>query len=152
MLTISKLIEELEESSLVLLDEPESHLHPPLLSTFTRILSNLLVKRNGVGIIATHSPVILQEIPRKCAWIFNRSGSNLKFERPEVETFGENINIITKEVFSFELTNSGFHKLLEDVANKTDSYQEALEYFNNELGMQARAILRALMVTEEKDK
>ena len=51
LLTIIKLIEELEERTLVLLDEPESHLHPPLLSTFTRILSTLLVSRNGIGII-----------------------------------------------------------------------------------------------------
>ncbi|MFG4140517.1 AAA family ATPase, partial [Klebsiella pneumoniae] len=55
LLIICRLIEELEEKTLVLLDEPESHLHPPLLSTFIRILSDLLVKRNGIGLIATHS-------------------------------------------------------------------------------------------------
>ncbi|MDQ1002739.1 putative ATPase [Neobacillus niacini] len=144
LLTITKLIQELEEKTLILLDEPESHLHPPLLSTFTRILSNLLVSRNGIGIIATHSPVIIQEVPRKCVWIMNRYGREMEFERPQIETFGENINILTKEVFSFEITNSGFHKLLNDVANKIDSYEEALDYFNNELGMEARVILKAL--------
>ncbi|MEN8698425.1 ATP-binding protein [Bacillus infantis] len=144
LLTITKLIQELEEKTLVLLDEPESHLHPPLLSTFTRILSNLLVSRNGIGIIATHSPVIIQEVPRKCVWIMNRYGREMEFERPEIETFGENINILTKEVFSFEITHSGFHKLLNDVANKIGSYEEALEYFNNELGMEARVMLKAL--------
>lgn len=144
LLTITKLIQELEEKTLVLLDEPESHLHPPLLSTFTRILSNLLVSRNGIGIIATHSPVIIQEVPRKCVWIMNRYGREMEFERPQIETFGENINILTKEVFSFEITNSGFHKLLNDVANKIDSYEEALDYFNNELGMEARIMLKAL--------
>ena len=143
LLTITKLIQELEEKTLVLLDEPESHLHPPLLSTFTRILSNLLVSRNGIGIIATHSPVIIQEVPRKCVWIMNRYGSEMEVERPQIETFGENINTLTKEVFSFEITNSGFHKLLNDVALKIDSYEEALEYFNNELGMEARVMLKA---------
>ncbi|MFS0574987.1 AAA family ATPase [Sporosarcina sp. 179-K 3D1 HS] len=149
LLTIVKLIQELEEKTLVLLDEPESHLHPPLLSTFTRILSNLLVSRNGMGIIATHSPVILQEIPKKCVWILNRFGREFQFDRPEIETFGENINTLTKEVFSFEITDSGFHKLLHEVANKMESYEDALKYFNNELGMEARAILRALMQQRE---
>jgi len=144
LLTITKLIKELEEKTIVLLDEPESHLHPPLLSTFTRILSNLLVSRNGIGVIATHSPVIIQEVPKKCVWLMNRYGREIDFERPQIETFGENINILTKEVFSFEITNSGFHKLLNDVANKIDSYEEALEYFNNELGMEARIMLKAL--------
>jgi ABC-type transport system involved in cytochrome c biogenesis ATPase subunit len=152
LLTITKLIQELEEKTLVLLDEPESHLHPPLLSTFTRILSNLLVSRNGIGIIATHSPVILQEIPKKCVWIMNRYGRDMEFERPELETFGENINILTKEVFSFEITNSGFHKLLHDVANRMETYEEALEYFNNELGMEARAMLRALIDFKENNE
>lgn len=152
LLTISNLIRELEESTLVLLDEPESHLHPPLLSTFTRILSNLLVKRNGIGIIATHSPVVIQEIPSKCVWIFNRYGSHLNFEKPEIETFGENINILTREVFSYELTNSGFHRILTEAAVKYRDYDEALKSFNNELGMQAQAILRALINTEERKR
>ncbi len=150
LLTITKLIQELEEKTLVLLDEPESHLHPPLLSTFTRILSNLLVSRNGIGIIATHSPVIIQEVPKKCVWILNRYGREVEFERPQIETFGENINILTKEVFSFEITNSGFHKLLNDVANKIDSYEEAIDYFNNELGMEARVMLKALYELRRK--
>lgn len=151
LLTIIKLIEELEEKTLVLLDEPESHLHPPLLSTFTRILSSLLVSRNGMGIVATHSPVILQEIPKKCVWIADRFGTDFVFERPEMETFGENINTLTKNVFSFEITDSGFHKLLHEVANKVSSYEEALNFFNDELGMEAKAILRALLQLKESN-
>jgi predicted ATP-dependent endonuclease of OLD family len=62
LLTITRLVETVEEKTLVMLDEPESHLHPPLLSAFIRALSELLILRNGVAIIATHSPVILQEL------------------------------------------------------------------------------------------
>jgi len=69
LLTITCLVETLEERSLVLVDEPEAHLHPPLLSAFIRSLSDLLINRNGVAIIATHSPVILQEVPRTCVWV-----------------------------------------------------------------------------------
>jgi hypothetical protein len=54
LLTITRVVETLEERSLVLVDEPEAHLHPPLLSAFTRSLSDLLINRNGVAIIATH--------------------------------------------------------------------------------------------------
>lgn len=58
--------------TLVLIDEPESHLHPPLLSAFIRALSDLLLDRNGLSIIATHSPVVLQEVPKRCVWKINR--------------------------------------------------------------------------------
>ena len=64
LLTITRLVELVEERSLVLIDEPEGHLHPPLLSAFVRVLSDLLIQRNGVAIVATHSPVVLQEVPR----------------------------------------------------------------------------------------
>jgi ABC-type branched-subunit amino acid transport system ATPase component len=68
LLTITRLVETLEERSLVILDEPEAHLHPPLLSAFIRALSNLLIERNAVAIIATHSPVVVQEVPKSCCW------------------------------------------------------------------------------------
>ncbi len=32
LLTVTKLVARVEEKTLVLIDEPESHLHPPLLS------------------------------------------------------------------------------------------------------------------------
>ena len=41
LLTITQLIETVEEQTLVLIDEPESHLHPPLLSAFTRALGTV---------------------------------------------------------------------------------------------------------------
>ena len=45
LLTITRLVELVEERSLVLIDEPEGHLHPPLLSAFVRALSDLLVAK-----------------------------------------------------------------------------------------------------------
>jgi predicted ATP-dependent endonuclease of OLD family len=79
---MTRLIELVDERTLILLDEPESHLHPPLLSAFIRALSDLLVKRNGVAVIATHSPVVLQEVPKSCAWKLRRSGRVALAERP----------------------------------------------------------------------
>lgn len=149
LLTIAKLIELVEEKTLVLLDEPEEHLHPPLVSAFIRALSDLLIFRNGVGIIATHSPVIVQEVPKKCVWILRRFGNSLTSERPQIETFGENLGELTSEIFGYEVTNSGFHKMLQKVANEKSSYEKALDYFGGELGKEARAILKAYMYEKE---
>ena len=63
---MTHLADRVAERTLVLIDEPETHLHPPLLSAFVRAMSDLLIDRNGVAIIATHSPVVLQETPRTC--------------------------------------------------------------------------------------
>lgn len=146
LLTITRLIETLQEKSLVLIDEPEAHLHPPLLSSFIRALSELLISTNGVAIIATHSPVILQEVPKSCAWKLRRIGAEAVSERLTTETFGENVGVLTNEVFGLEVMNSGFYKLLDKVANQKDSYEEVLEHFRGQLGMEAKAILMTYFV------
>ena len=149
LLTITRVVETLEERSLVLLDEPEAHLHPPLLSALIRSLSDLLIDRNGVAIIATHSPVILQEVPKSCVWRIRRIGRQARIERPRTETFGENVGTLTHAIFGLEVTDSGFHKLISDAVDEGLSYEEIVERFNDKLGDEARGIARSLIATRE---
>jgi len=149
LLTVTRLVELVDEKTLVLLDEPEGHLHPPLLSAFIRCLSDLLVKRNGVAIIATHSPVVLQEVPQLCAWKLRRSRDVSVVERPTVETFGENIGLLTREVFGLEVTRAGFHQLLRNAVTEGRSYDDVVAHFNEQLGSEARAIVQALIAERE---
>lgn len=146
LLSITRIVERLEEKTLVLIDEPESHLHPPLLSAFIRALSNLLTNRNAVAIIATHSPVILQEVPKSCVWKLWRSRLEFCSDRPKLETFGENVGVLTHEVFNLDYSKSGFHQLLKDaVSNEYSTYDSILESYDRQLGFEARSILRALI-------
>lgn len=149
LLSITKLVETVEEKTLVLMDEPESHLHPPLLSAFIRALSDLLISRNGVAIIATHSPVVLQEVPKSCVWKLSRFGLSGKAERLENETFGENVGVLTREVFGLEVDKSGFHKLLTDAVDSGASYEEILEQYDYQIGYEGMAILRSLIAVRE---
>ncbi|MCP1470815.1 putative ATPase [Sphingobium sp. OAS761] len=145
LLTITKLVARLEEKTLVLFDEPESHLHPPLLSALVRSLSELLYDRNAVAIIATHSPVVLQEIPKSCVWKINRVGLASSSSRPESETFGENVGLLTRDVFGLEVAKSGFNALLAKEAEQAPTYEQALDAFKQQVGFEGRAILKALM-------
>lgn len=149
LLTITNLIETIEEKTLVLIDEPESHLHPPLLSAFTRALSDLLVDRNAVAIVATHSPVVLQEVPRSCVWKLERTRNESIAFRPESETFGENVGILTREVFGLEVTKSGFHALLAESVKNGKSFDEIITLYENQLGFEGQAILRALLANKQ---
>jgi predicted ATPase len=146
LLTMTKLIETVEEKTLVLLDEPESHLHPPLLSAFTRALSDLLINRNGVAIVATHSPVVLQEVPKSCVSILRRTRLILNVDRPESETFAENVGVLTREVFGLEVSKSGFHDLLAKSVDEGKSYDEIEEEYQYQLGFEGRAILRSMTI------
>lgn len=150
MISLIQLVENLTERALVVLDEPENHLHPPLLSAFVRALSELLIEQNGVAIIATHSPVILQEVPKSCVWRINRSGYEVSINRLEIETFGATIGSLTHEVFGLEVNNSGFHKMIIDEINKGLDYKQIVEKFHDELGDEARALLRTMIYERRK--
>lgn len=147
---MTRLVESVEESSLVLLDEPEAHLHPPLLSAFVRALSDLLTDRNGIAIVATHSPVVLQEVPASCVWTLRRSGWEVEPERPEIETFGENAGTRTREIFGLEVTRSGFHRLIAEAVDAGGTFHEVLERFDGQLGDEARALARGLIATRDR--
>lgn len=152
LLTVTLLVQYTDERTLVLLDEPEAHLHPPLLSAFVRSLSDLLVSRNGAAVVATHSPVVLQEVPRSCTWVIRRSGDETRANRPEQETFAENVSDLTREVFGLEITKSGFHQLVaEAVADRDLDYEGVLARFEGQLGAEGRALARALIAERDSD-
>lgn len=142
---ITRCIDVLVEKSVVFIDEPENHLHPPLLSSLIRGISKMLIKRNGVAIISTHSPIVLQEIPKSCVWILSRDGSIINARRPEIETFGTNIGNLTNEIFGFEIKRTGFNRLLQNAVDKCDDYESVLEEFNYQLGDEAKSIVRIML-------
>lgn len=145
LLVMTKLVDCVEEKTLVLLDEPESHLHPPLLSSFIRALSDLLNHRNAVAVIATHSPVVLQEVPRSCVWVISRVRSAGSYERPPCETFGENVGVLTRAVFGLEVAKSGFHDMLQQAVDKGGTFEVICLGFGGQLGFEAQAQLRAMI-------
>ena len=150
LLTLTRLVERVEEKTLVLIDEPEAHLHPPLLSAMTRAISELMVKRNGAAIVATHSPVILQEVPKSCVWILNRILTASKAERPTIETFAESVGILSREVFQLELSQSGYHQLLGELRQKAPTYAEALKRLEGQLGAEGKAVLRGMYLNHDE--
>lgn len=165
LLIITGCVDKIEEQSIVFLDEPENHLHPPLLSALIRALSNLLTNRNGVAVVSTHSPVVLQEVPRSCVWTLEKHGDHLNAERPSIQTFGATIGSLTNEVFRLEVTDSGFHKLLREavrqlgeykkttdlsLGNLSDDYEKITKEFDGQLGDEADILLRTLLALRRK--
>lgn len=149
IITLTQLVAKVEEKTLVLFDEPESHLHPPLLSALMRSLSQLLYSRNAIAIIATHSPVVLQEIPKSCVWKVFRERASGTQARPETETFGENVGTLTREVFGLEVVKSGYHTILAGLVSGGGTYDDILDELGGNLGFEAKGILRAMVVNRD---
>ena len=161
LLSLTKLVVDVVEKSLVIYDEPETYLHPPLISAYIRALSWLMIERNAVAVIATHSPVILQEVPRKSVWVISREGDEFGADRPPIETFGESVSTLTKEVFNLKSKKSGFYTLLEDTAKRifdensslslNKLYDLVVEKFNGEVGDEAQSIIISIINKMKKE-
>ncbi|MBL0691731.1 MAG: hypothetical protein JJV97_05310 [SAR324 cluster bacterium] len=57
--TITKLVELVDQKTLVLIEDPVSTAHSPAFLPFIRVLSDLLIKRDSVALIAAESPIII---------------------------------------------------------------------------------------------
>ncbi|TAA08842.1 ATP-binding protein [Pseudoxanthomonas winnipegensis] len=137
--------------SLVLFDEPEMHLHPPLAAALMHSVRLILEEANAVCIVATHSPVMLQETMARHVRVVQRVGDTLHVRHPRMETFGENIGILTYDTFGLTASNSDFHMTLDRLADGLRSLDEIDPIFSPGLSNQARAyVLARLAAGEDK--
>jgi predicted ATPase len=97
--TLVHLRARLSPGTMVLFDEPEAHLHPALLSMLIRELNSLLTERDSFAILATHSPLLLQEIPSRQVVILEVEGGRPRIRLYQGETFGETISLLLERVF-----------------------------------------------------
>lgn len=93
--------------------------------------------------------MVLQEVPSDCVWLLERFGRRSNLLRPPIETFAENVGRLTREIFGLEVTHSGFHQLIESVADRVASFEDLVAEFGDKIGAEGLAIARGM--TLEKD-
>jgi energy-coupling factor transporter ATP-binding protein EcfA2 len=90
----------IENGSLLLLDEPETHLHPNFISRFVSLLDGLLEATGSAAIIATHSAYFVREVFREQVTVLSVDSENLvQAQRPKLRTFGADVGAISYFVF-----------------------------------------------------
>ncbi|WP_339014355.1 AAA family ATPase [Aeromonas popoffii] len=154
--TIISIIAHAEKRSLILMDEPETHLHPPLLAVFMTSIRYALEEFDSFCIVATHSPIVVQETLSRHVNIIKRLGNKVDITSPDIETYGENLSAITNLVFSLSGDFTQFHEELDKLTmfyvetnkNKTVDYiyKEIEKVFDNGLSMQARSYVMSQIV------
>ena len=147
--TITELIANIEEDSIILFDEPEIHLHPNAISNVLRMFYKLLESFNSYAIFSTHSPLILQEIPSQYIQILDRKNNILTVRKPEIECFGNSINNIIYDVFNVTTIESNFKTVLRNLSQKK-SFNEVLDIFDGKLGLNALIFLKDCYNKENK--
>lgn len=148
---LATVIANIEDDSLVLFDEPENHIHPPLLSFLLKSLRRILYRYNSVVFISTHSPVIVQETFASNVYVVRRVGDGISMTHPEIETYGANIGEITSEVFQLTSENISYYKLFgylyaQWMMGYSGSVEEMLNSFEEKLGHRISEQLTAYLI------
>lgn len=138
---LSDLLEHISKQSLILLDEPEVYLHPTLLSTLLRLLHTLLDEYDSYAIVATHSPIVIQEIPARSVRVFTREGMYPIQASLPIESLGENLTDLVDTVFAMNEDDKNYKTILRELKSK-HSYEEILSLFDGRLSLNARMFLK----------
>lgn len=131
-----------EDNSILLFDEPENHLHPPMLSFMMNEIRQTIRQTHSVMLIATHSPVILQELFARNVYVVRRGGEHLSFRHPVTETFGENFGYINNLVFNLNSDMTNFQEVFSVLYDKwncrsVDSPEGVIRMFEEKLQCQS---------------
>jgi predicted ATPase len=147
---IASIISHIQHKSVVLFDEPETHLHPPLLAAFMRGIRVALRELESFAIVATHSPVVVQETLAQHVRKVVRDGDGGRIRPPGIETFGEGIGTITNDVFALDPETTAFHPALKKLAELSATLAEVEAAFPEGLSMQARGYVMSVIAAKAK--
>ena len=139
----TEVIANIEKESLIIIDEPEIHLHPNAMSNLMRMINSLLEEFNSYCIISTHSPMIIQEIPARHIRIFERVGNTPSVKMLEEESFGDNIGNIINNVFRISNYESNYKSILVKLFEEKTK-EEISQMFSNKLTFNALTFLSTL--------
>ena len=146
---LTELLAVLEPESLILYDEPELHLHPNAMAGLMKGLQRVLSAFNCYAIVATHSPLILQQVPSHYVRVFTRIQNQTMIGPLPVESFGENLTLLTEEVFQVNAIETIFREWADSIVTKK-SEEEITSAFGNKLSFNARTLLRTLSATNTR--
>lgn len=132
-LSFTQIINSIDTNSLLLFDEPENHLHPNGQNTLFKSLDFILNEFDSFSIISTHSPIFIQNIPRKNVFKINSINGVRSIKNLNIESFGQHFSKLTEEIFGFSENNLFYvEKLKSIVENKQNLGEEYNEVANIE--------------------
>ena len=159
LLYITKLVSSINQGSLVIFDEPETFMHPPMLKAFIRAVSEIVNNNKAFCLIATHSPVIIQEIPHCNVY---RLDTNHELKNTNYKTYGQNLDTLYKNIYGLALQQTGYNSFFNDLRDNIfdkikETNQEDLEDVNllsdkDRQYLGDEAFLKYLLVKDEIEK
>jgi predicted ATPase len=141
---LTRLVSVIEPRSFVLFDEPENHTHPRLLSMMMRALHRALERFESFALVATHSPLVVQEVPARQVHILRCfEGDHPHFSTPADETFGASLGDLLRKTFLIDYDERNFDVLVRELVERHGAAKVRAE-LGDEMALSARLLLDKL--------
>lgn len=141
---VTNLLGVIRRNSLVLVDEPELFLHPTLEIQFVEMLKDILASFNSKALLATHSEVVVREVPADCVHVLARTDDGLVISHPPFQTFGGDIQRISSYVFGDNAVSKPFERWLREKLNEYDSADALIEALSDSLNEELIIQIKAM--------
>lgn len=145
---ITEIVANIRYDSLLLYDEPETHLHPNAITQLMNTIYELVEEFQSYCIIATHSPLVVRELFSKNVYILGREDTFLSVRRIPLESFGENLGVLTEDIFGNKGIPKQHKKILNDLVESGKTYDEIvslLEFDEIPLSLNARLFIKSMV-------
>lgn len=123
--------------SLILFDEPETHLHPNAITSLMSSIYQLLDEYQSFAIIVTHSPLIIREMRSTGVRIMDRINNLPVIRSINMESLGANVSALVEEIFENKDIPKYFKTKIDELIDLGLPYKDlisALQSKNVELG------------------
>jgi ATPase subunit of ABC transporter with duplicated ATPase domains len=137
---------EMRYDSLILLDEPETHLHPNAMSELICALDDMLQDYESCCIMVTHSPMLVRELSSDCVYVMEREGKISVVRKPGIETIGADLTMLTDDIFGSREVQRNYKRRIAEMASRM-SYAQMVEQVKSKdlpLGLGIELFIRSL--------
>ncbi len=145
---ISEIVANIRFDSLLLFDEPETHLHPNAITQLVNTIYNLVGEFESYCIITTHSPLIIRELLSKNVYVMEKHGTTPSVRRIGLESFGEDSSVLTEEVFGNKEIPKHYKTKIEQLVKQGYDYGEIvskIEFDALPLSLNAKIYIKSLL-------
>lgn len=134
----------IENGTLLLFDEPETHLHPNFISQFVALLDGLLAQTGSAAILATHSVYFVREAVEDQVLVL-RSGADraITVETPTLKTFGADVGAISYFVFGEDQPSRLALDVEDRIMAQGASWEAVFETYKDRVSLDLLGEIRA---------
>lgn len=152
--SITAIMSMIRSNSLIIMDEPEQHLHPRAVTALMHSVYKLLEIYDSYALISTHSPYVIRELVSPNVLIFKRFDNTLAVKRIGIESFGEDVSVLSDTVFGNMSDEKRYEKFIETVVARNnydyDASVSELQTGPNALSLNAKLLIRTVINKSQK--